>query len=167
MKPLIYSDQIKSKCFSIAHIINQKHYKNSEQAIFACVLNGGFMFFTELVKNLDFDIECDFVRVKSYLGKKQQGDVEITKDLETPIKGKHLYLIDDLLDSGNTMKYLIEYMSIKEPKSITLVTLCKRKSAPMFDNHIFGFMLEDEWIVGMGCNDENGFNRNRTSIYSI
>ena len=166
MKPLIYSDNIKNKCFSIAHIVNQKHYDTSDQVVFACVLNGGFMFFAELVKNLNFNIECDFVRVKSYIGKKEQGDVEITKDLETPIKDKHLYLIDDLIDSGNTMRYLIDYMKIKEPKSITLITLCKRKEIE-FPNHIYGFELNDEWIVGMGCNDENGYNRNLTSIYCI
>ena len=166
MKPLIHSGDIKDKCFSIAHKINQKHHSTSDQVVMACVLNGGFMFFTELVKNLNFNAECDFVRAKSYLGKKEQGDVEITKDLETPIKNKHLYLVDDLIDSGNTMKYLVDYMKIKEPKSITLVTLCKRKDIE-FPNHIYGFELNDEWIVGMGCNDEKGYNRNRTSIYSI
>jgi hypoxanthine phosphoribosyltransferase len=159
---LFTEQEIKNKVGEIAFKLKKNHH--DLPPVFICVLNGAFMFFTDLVKHMG-DCEIDFINAKSYQGTKQ-GEITIIDSIKADIEGKDVYLVDDIYDSGNTMNYLVEYMKIKEPKSITLVTLCKRKDIE-FPNHIYGFELNDEWIVGMGCNDENGFNRNRTSIYSI
>ena len=101
------------------------------------------MFFSDLVKQITVPIEIDFIRCKSYYGKKQ-GDLVISKDLETKIKGKHVYLVDDIFDSGNTMKAVSKFLQVKEPKSITPVTLFKKASS----NHpdlIYGFELDGEY----------------------
>ena len=138
------------------------------------LLNGAFMFYSELVKNMSVDVECDFMRVKSYVAKNKQGDVQITKDLETPIKGKHVYIVDDILDSGNTMAKVIEYLHIKWPKTINVVTLLKRKNTPfrlknynVEGTEAFGFEIDNEWVVGYGMDNDKGYCRNYQSIFAL
>ena len=104
----------------IAKQINDTHRGDPTPVVMVCVLNGGFMFFSDLVKQISIPIEIDFIRCKSYYGKKQ-GDLVISKDLETKIKHKHVYLVDDILDSGNTMKAVSKFLQVKDPKSITPV----------------------------------------------
>jgi len=118
---------------------------------------------------MDIDLECDFMRVKSYITKRKQGDIEITKDLETPIKGKHVYVIDDIYDTGNTVNAVVNYLRVKKPKSINVVTLLKRKNSPhKIDAPIYDVMtIGDEWVVGYGMDDENGHCRNYKNIYKV
>jgi hypoxanthine phosphoribosyltransferase len=128
------------------------------------------MFFSDLVKQLTIPIEIDFIRCKSYFGRKQ-GDLVISKDLETKIKGKHVYLVDDILDSGNTMLAITKFLQVKEPKSLTpVVSICKGT----LDFEKVHFILKQEtdsvfdpWYIGYGCDDEKGYNRNLKTIYMI
>jgi len=154
----------------LAKKINDEHRNDSTPVVLVCILNGGFMFFSDLVKQITIPIEIDFIRCKSYYGKKQ-GDLVITKDLETKIKHKHVYLVDDILDSGNTMKAVSNFLQIKEPKSITPVVTIYKESGD------FGKVLHilhqdcdsvfDPWYIGYGMDDEKGHNRNLSTIYII
>ena len=168
MNILIPSEEIQDKVIELASEINSNEVGNPIPKVFVCLLNGGFMFFSDLVKHIDFDFECDFMRVKSYVKKNEQGDINISKDLETPIKGKDVYIIDDIYDSGNTMEAVIDYLNVKQPHSITVVTLLTRSSSqfPLYPSHV-GFILEDEWVVGYGMDDEDGFMRNKPDLYEI
>jgi hypoxanthine phosphoribosyltransferase len=159
--------QVELRTRILAKNISDEHRGDKTPVVMVCVLNGGFMFYTELVKSLSIDIECDFVRVKSYVSKNKQGDIQITKDLETPIKGKHVYLVDDIYDSGNTMNALIDFLEIKNPKSINIVTLAKRAKTEPLPNMVWGFEVQDEWLVGMGMDNDKGYCRNYPAIYSI
>jgi hypoxanthine phosphoribosyltransferase len=165
MEILISEKQINKAIKTIATQINNNPQKD---VVFICLLNGGFLFYSELVKLINFDIQCDFLRVKSYIKKNTQGDIQILKDIETPIKNKTIYIVDDIFDSGNTMKAVIDYLQVKEPKQINIITLLKRKNSPTVDhNFYYGFEIENEWVVGMGMDDENGFKRNHKIIYNI
>ena len=154
----------------LAKKINDEHRNDSTPVVLVCILNGGFMFFSDLVKQITVPIEIDFIRCKSYYGKKQ-GDLVVTKDLETKIKGKHVYLVDDILDSGNTMKAVTKFLSVKEPKSITPVVTIYKESVD-FDKVLHILYQEtdslfDPWYIGYGMDDENGHNRNLGTIYTI
>ena len=127
MKLLFDKKEIEFQTKIIAKKITEDHRGDKTPIVMVGLLNGAFMFYSDLVRNLDVDVECDFMRVKSYVGKKKQGDIQIIKDLETSIKGKHVYLIDDILDSGNTMRAMVEYLEVKHPASISSVTLLTRK----------------------------------------
>jgi hypoxanthine phosphoribosyltransferase len=165
MEILISEKQINKAIKTIATQINNNPQKD---VVFICLLNGGFLFYSELVKLINFDIQCDFLRVKSYIKKNTQGDIQILKDIETPIKNKTIYIVDDIFDSGNTMKAVIDYLQVKEPKQINIITLLKRKNSPTVNyNFYYGFEIENEWVVGMGMDDENGFKRNHKIIYNI
>ena len=131
------------------------------------LLNGAFAFYSDLVRATPVDMECDFMRVKSYTNRKQ-GDIVISKDLETPIKGKHVYIVDDILDSGNTMNAVIDYLEVKKPASISIVTLITRETSPIPKQKSYhAFTIKDEWIVGMGMDNDKGHMRNIPSIWAL
>jgi len=173
MTELFNAEDIRFRTQLLAKQISDDHKGDGSPVIMIGLLNGAFMFYSELVKNISIDVECDFMRVKSYVNRKQ-GDIQITKDLETAIKGKHVYIVDDILDSGNTMAKVIEYLQIKWPKSINVVTLLKRKNTPFkLKNYdvegceSFGFEIDDEWVVGHGMDNDKGYCRNYPSIWAL
>jgi hypoxanthine phosphoribosyltransferase len=162
---LFSSDQIQNKVTEIAHAIDFKHTVDDD-VVMICVLNGGFMFFSDLVKNMSTDIEVDFIRAKSYNGQ-DQGVVHILKDIETNIEGKDVYVVDDFYDTGNTLDRILEHLSTSNPKSIQMVTLLTRDISPIPDYpHITGFMIRDQWVVGYGM-DNNSKERNLDYIYAL
>jgi hypoxanthine phosphoribosyltransferase len=170
MKQAISEKELDFKLKLIAKQISDEHRDDPTPVVLVCILNGGFMFFSDLVKQINIPIEIDFIRCKSYLGRKQ-GDLVVTKDLETKIKNKHVYLVDDILDSGNTMKAVSKFLSVKEPKTITPVAAIYKESGD-FDKvlHILYQPTDsvfDPWYIGYGMDDENGHNRNLSTIYTI
>ena len=170
MEKAINEKDLDIKIKILAKKINDEHRNDSTPVVLVCILNGGFMFFSDLVKQITIPIEIDFIRCKSYYGKKQ-GDLVVTKDLETKIKGKHVYLVDDIFDSGNTMKAVSKFVQVKEPKSVTPVVAIYKENGD-FDKvlHILKQdtdSLFDPWYIGYGMDDENGHNRNLSTIYII
>ena len=105
-------------------------YDNELPPVFICVLNGAYKFFTDLVSEYHGVCEIDFVRAKSYNGKDNSGGVEIKKDVEVGLLGKNVYIIDDIIDSGNTMNALIEHFGKQNPNKISVISLLKRKENP-------------------------------------
>ena len=172
MVELISEKDIKIQTKILAKKISAIHKGDRTPVVMVGLLNGAFMFYSDLVRGMDIDIECDFMRVKSYVSKRKQGDIQITKDLETAIKRKHVYLVDDIYDTGNSMKAVTEYLEVKKPASLNIVTLVKRKDSkwdPSNKVEVFeyGFEIDDEWIVGMGCDDDKGHCRNYPAIFSL
>ena len=156
MITLFTEKEIKNKVGEIAYKI--KKNKHNEPPVFICVLNGAFMFFTDLVKQVS-NCHIDFISAKSYDGV-QQGEIKILKSITFDIKDKDVYLVDDIYDSGNTMNYLIKHLNNHNPKSITPVTLFKKHHAKNEDL-IYGFELKDEhWLVGYGLDAADGTKRN-------
>ena len=165
MKPqILFTElELQNKVGEIAYNILKKEH--DFPPVFICVLNGAFMFFTDLVKRVD-ECEIDFIRAKSYNGI-TQSIVKISKSVEIDISRKDVYLIDDIYDTGETMKALIQHLNMLGPKSITPVTLFKRWSSHNPDL-IYGFELENEsWLVGYGLDDEKGLQRNLKHIVGL
>jgi hypoxanthine phosphoribosyltransferase len=176
MTELITEKDIQIQTRILAKRIADEHRGDKTPVVLVGLLNGCFMFYSDLARAIDIDIECDFMRVKSYISKRKQGDIQITKDLETAAKGKHIYLIDDIYDTGNTMKAVAEYLEVKKPASVNIVTLVKRKvntwnpTAPgetLISSFNYAFEINDEWIIGYGCDDDKGYCRNYPAIYSL
>ena len=154
---------IKNKVGEMAYKI--KKIQHDQHPVFICVLNGAFMFFTDLVKHMG-DCEIDFISAKSYEGT-TQGEIRILKTITTNITGKDVYLVDDIYDSGNTMNFLINHLQQYNPKSITPVTLFKKYYSKNNDL-IHGFELTNEhWLIGYGLDAENGLKRNQKYITGI
>ena len=168
MKELISPKDIDIQTKIIAKKISDNHRGDKTPVVMVGLLNGAFMFYADLVRNINIDVECDFMRVKSYVSKNKQGDIQITKDLETPIKGKHVYLVDDIYDSGNTMKAVIDYLEVKKPASISIVTLITRETSPIPEQKSYhAFTIKEEWLVGFGMDNDKGYCRNYPSILAL
>jgi hypoxanthine phosphoribosyltransferase len=168
MRTLFEPKEIDIQTKIIAKKISAEHQGDKTPVVMVGLLNGAFMFYADLVRNLCIDVECDFMRVKSYTAQFKQGDIKIIKDLETPIKGKHVYLVDDIYDTGTTMKALIEYLEVKKPASISIVTLLTRETSPTPTHPSYhAFTIKDEWLVGFGMDDEKGYSRNLNGVFAL
>jgi hypoxanthine phosphoribosyltransferase len=152
--------EIQNKVGEIAYNIKKRNH--DKPPVFICVLNGAFMFFTDLVKRVG-ECHIDFISAKSYDGT-SQGEIRILKSIDIDITNKDVYIVDDIYDSGNTMNRLIKHLNYHNPKSITPVTLFKRHSSKN-DNLIHGFDLENEYfLIGYGLDASDGTKRNLKHI---
>jgi len=168
MRELLSAKDIDIQTKIVAKQISDDHRGDRTPVVMVGLLNGAFMFYADLVRNMGIDVECDFMRVKSYVSKNKQGDIQITKDLETPVKGKHIYIVDDIYDSGNTMKAVIDYLEVKKPASISIVTLVTRATSPIPKQKSYhAFTIDDEWLVGFGMDNDKGYCRNYPSILAL
>ena len=117
------------------------------------VLRGSFVFMADLVRAIDVPCTVDFMSVSSYGGgTTSSGEVKITKDFDVSIEGRHLIIVEDILDSGVTLHYLADYLSVRRPASITIATLLDkpaRRKAPIHATYA-GFEVPDAFVVGYG-----------------
>jgi hypoxanthine phosphoribosyltransferase len=167
MKILIPEYKIERRIRSMAHQISEEHIAsgNDMPPVMICVLNGAFMFFTDLVKAMGIDIQTDFIRPKSYVGQDNSRGVSFTKELELDLKGKRVYIIEDIVDTGNTIMEILYRVNDGMPADVKVVTLVHRKDNPMpVDYHCFE--IAREWVVGFGF-DDNGLKRNYRNIYEL
>jgi hypoxanthine phosphoribosyltransferase len=159
MRILFNQQIIQDAVNKIAFDINQENL-NSPPPVMICVLNGAFMFFTDLIKGISLDCEIDFIKAKT----NSDNIVDIKSDININITGKNVYIIDDILDSGETMRALIKHFELKHPRSIHPVTLFKRYSNTW--STIYGIKLENEsWLCGYGLDAKNGLMRNRSVVF--
>ena len=167
MEILIPEYKIERRVRAMAHKISEEHKAsgNMYPPVMICVLNGGYAFFADLVKDMGIDVQMDFIRAKSYEGQDNSGGVTITKDLELDLKGKRVYIVEDIIDTGATMIEILQRVNDGMPAEVNIVTLVQRKNATMPVDH-FCFEINDEWIVGYGL-DDNSLKRNYRNIYKI
>lgn len=124
-----------------------------KQVHLVCVLKGGSFFLCELAKRISIPVSLDFMSVSSYGGDtKSSGVVKIVKDLDDSIKDKHVIVIEDIVDSGRTLTYLLEMLRKREPASLALCTLLDKPDRRVMDVKVdyTGFQIPDEFVVGYG-----------------
>ena len=117
------------------------------------VLKGGVFFTCELAKRLTIPVSLDFMSVSSYGdGTKSSGVVKVVKDLDEAIEGKHVLVVEDIVDSGRTLSYLLDNLKSRRPKSLRLCTLLDKPERRVADVHVdyTGFEIPDEFVVGYG-----------------
>lgn len=127
-----------------------------------CVLKGGIMFMTDLVKYITPLVSMDFMAVSSYGNESSSsGIVKIVKDLDEPIEGKDVLIVEDIIDSGRTLSYLVKVLNERKPNSIKIVTLLDKPERRLVDVKVdyVGFVIEDKFVLGYGL-DYKQFYRN-------
>ena len=149
---LISEKEIDNRILEIADRIN-KDYEGEELTLI-CVLKGGVMFMCDLAKKLNLNVRLDFMSVSSYGSEtKSSGVVKIIKDLDDSIDGKNVLVVEDIIDSGNTLSYLMDILKKRGPKSIKLCTLLdkpsRREKKDVFVDYEC-FEIEDKFVVGYG-----------------
>ena len=118
----------------------------------AGILQGALVFTRDLVKNLSFPVSPDFIRISRYGRQSRTGEVEIVKDLQEDIQGRHLLLIEDIVDTGLTLNYLVRILLERKPASLAICTLLDRTELRLAEVPIeyVGFNVNDEFLIGYG-----------------
>jgi hypoxanthine phosphoribosyltransferase len=142
-------------------------YKD-EPVIFIVVLNGALIFASDLIRAVRVECKIDFVKVSSYNGTVAEEKIKFEKDLSLDIAGKNILIVEDIVDTGNTISYLKEHMKMKNPKSIRIATLLMKPDSSNLPYKIdwVGFEIPAEFVVGYGL-DYNQELRNLNAIYKL
>ncbi len=148
---LITEEQIKTRIKELASQIKRDY--EGKVPVLIGVLKGSFVFLADLIRELDIDVEIDFLAVSSY-GKstKTSGIVKILKDLSISIENRDVILVEDICDSGLTLKYLVELLEAKRPSSIRICALLDKKERRLVEVNLdyVGFEVPDRFLVGYG-----------------
>jgi hypoxanthine phosphoribosyltransferase len=133
-----------------------------------CVLKGSVLFTADLVRALGGDVEMEFLGVSSYAGTESTGQVRITHDLKASVRGRHVLIVEDIVDTGLTLSYLKATLAMREPASLHVVSLLDKPSRRTVDVHAdyVGFPIEDRFVVGYGLDlDERYRNLPFVGVY--
>jgi len=169
---LISEEELKSKVAAMGEQISKDF--EGKDPIFVGVLKGCFIFMADLMRSVSIKCSMDFMSVSSYSGTVSTGAVKINKDLNENIEGRHIIIVEDILDSGVTLNYLKNYLMVRKPASITIATLMdkpSRRKADIYADYSC-FEVPDAFVVGYGL-DYNERYRNlpyigvlKSEIYS-
>ncbi|MGL6258452.1 hypoxanthine phosphoribosyltransferase [Vibrio sp. WXL103] len=130
-----------------------QHYQGSEDLVLVGLLRGSFVFMADLARAIELTHQVDFMTASSYGNAMESSrDVKILKDLDDDIKGKDVLLVEDIIDTGNTLNKVKEILSLREPKSIRICTLLDKPSRREVEVPVdwIGFSIPDEFVVGVG-----------------
>lgn len=144
-------EEIAARVAELAAVLTEK-YKDKDP-VFIGILKGSFIFMADLMRKIDTYCEMDFMAVSSYgSGSTTSGEIKITKDLTHDIKDRHVVVIEDILDSGLTLDYLIKYLRSKQPASLMVCALLDKQGRRVVDvgADLIGFNIPDAFAVGYG-----------------
>lgn len=152
LKVLINEESLGQKITEIAKQI-EKDY-NGKEIILICILKGSVFFTVDLAKKINGDVRLEFIRVSSYDGEttESSGEIKMKLDLKDSIKGKDVIVVEDIIDTGKTLSYLIQYLKMKKPNSVKLCTLLDKRERRICEVNVdyTGFEIPDKFIVGYG-----------------
>jgi hypoxanthine phosphoribosyltransferase len=155
---------IQNKVNEIALQLNAESF--IEPPLFIAILNGSFIFASDLLKKIKFDCEIEFIKVSSYENTSSTGNVVSLIGLTKNITNREIIIIEDIIDTGLTMSKIMEQLLLDRPKSIKVVTLLYKPDALQkeIDIYDYGFAIENRFVVGYGL-DFDGLGRNLPAIY--
>ena len=158
LRTLFTSEEIAAKVKTLAGEIRRDY--QARHPLLIGVLKGSFMFMADLIRLLDFPLEVEFIRLSSYGGgKESSGKVRVVQGLRSPIKGRDVLVIEDIVDTGLTISFLLDYLRKKMPASLKLCALTdkpSRRQVPVTIDYL-GFTLPNKFVVGYGLDWDEKF----------
>ena len=151
IKVLISEEELQKRIEEIAKQI-QEEYKGKEITLI-CILKGSVLFTVDLAKKIQGDVKLEFIRVSSYNGETESsGEIKMKLDLKDSIQGKDVIVIEDIIDTGRTLSYLLEYLKVKRPNSVKLCALLDKPDRRVVDVKVdyTGFEIPDKFVIGYG-----------------
>ncbi|MBQ9065306.1 MAG: hypoxanthine phosphoribosyltransferase [Blautia sp.] len=151
IRVMFTEEEVDKRIREVAEQINRDYA--GKQVHMICVLKGGAFFMCELAKRINTDVSLDFMSVSSYGNStKSSGAVKIVKDLDEPLQGKDVLVVEDIIDSGRTLSYLLELIKDRKPESVRLCTLLDKPDRRVCDVTVdyCCFQIPDEFVVGYG-----------------
>ena len=163
---IISEKSIMERVHQIADDISNQY--KSEVPILIGILNGSFIFASDLVRAMKIDCEIDFIKVSSYSGTKSKGTVHLKKDISADITDRHVIIVEDIIDSGLTIRFIRERLLDAQPKSVSIVTLLMKPELAEidFDVNWVGFEIPPHYVVGYGLDYDQKF-RNLRGIFRL
>ncbi len=164
--PLYTEEQIRTRVKALAAELSARF--RDRHPLVVCVLKGAFMFTADLVRHLDFPLQVDFVRISSYGSGTSPGQVRLVLDLATDVRGRDVIVVDDILDTGETLRFLLERIEKESPASVSICVLVDKieRRAAQVEADYRGFVLDKGFIVGYGIDwAEEG--RNLRALYTL
>ena len=181
-KSKIKTIQINNQNFELIEIISEKQIKDrvkdisieisrkfvSKDPVIIGILNGSFVFLSDLIRKIDINCELDFIKVSSYINTSSTGKIDLELKNKVKLSNREIIIVEDIIDSGKTVSFLYKYFEKQNVKSISSVALLNKyqinKKKIILD--WIGFNIEDNFVVGYGL-DYNNYFRNLKSIYKI
>ncbi len=166
LEELISAEQIAERVDQMGQEI--RSWYGDETVMVIGVLKGSFVFLADLVRAISGDVECAFLGVSSYEGTRSTGDVRITHDLSAEIRGRHVLLVEDIVDTGLTLEYIRSTLSVRGPASLRVVSLLDKpmKRKAKVEVEMVGFSIPDEFVIGYGLDfDQRYRNLPYVAIY--
>ena len=163
----INNDRINQRTKAIGEQLNAA-YEN-RCPVFIGVLNGSFLFMADLLKEMNIPCEVGFIRIASYTGTASSGTIKEMFGLPDDMEGRDIILVEDIVDTGFTLKYILEKVYLQSPASVTVCSLLFKPAAlktPIKELDYVGFEIPNEFVVGYGL-DYNGLGRNLKDIYRV
>lgn len=151
IRVLLSEEEVDARIQQIGEQISKDY--EGKQVHLVCVLKGGSFFMCELAKRIKVPVSLDFMSVSSYGSEtKSSGVIKIVKDLDEPLRDKDVLVVEDIVDSGRTLSYLLEMLNDRGPKSLRLCTLLDKPERRVADVKVdyTGFQIPDEFVVGYG-----------------
>jgi hypoxanthine phosphoribosyltransferase len=160
----IQEDKILNRVKTLAESINQDYA--GKPVVFVAVLNGSFMLASDLMKQIELECRIEFIKASSYTGTQSTGNIKELIGLKGDIAGHHVLIIEDIIDTGLTIDYIINSLKEKNPESIEVCSLLLKPEALQVDlkPKYIGFEVENKFLLGYGL-DYDGFGRNLKHIY--
>jgi hypoxanthine phosphoribosyltransferase len=165
--PYLTEEQIQARIAELASEINEEY--KSKLPIFIGVLNGSFMFMSDLLKKITINCEMDFFKLSSYGDAKiSSGKVKLIKELNADIRDRHLVIVEDIVDSGLSIKYIEELIAEHKPASMKVASLLLKPDSLKYDVKIdyIGFKIPSKFVIGYGLDYAQKY-RNLPSIYAL
>lgn len=164
--PFITQEQLEQRISELAFQLNER--LKDKKPLFLAILNGSFMFAADLFKKIEIDAEITFVKLASYQGTSSTGNVVTAIGLDKNLNGRHIVLLEDIIDSGKTLHEFLPHLQSQNPASLTVVTLLTKPEALRYpvQMDMIGFEIDNKFVVGYGL-DYDGFGRNIPGIFQL
>ncbi len=164
--PLISEVEVQDRVRVLGQTLTEQY--RDKKPLFLSILSGAFVFASDLIRAFDSHCEVGFVKLASYSGTRSSGDVQTVMGLDKDLRGRHLVVVEDIVDTGRTLHFFLDHLWAQEPASVAVVTFLRKPDAAQFPVPVdlVGFDIEDKFVVGYGL-DYDGLGRNLSGIWQI
>ena len=165
-QPYLKAEQIHLQIRKLAKQLNEDYA--GKRPLFIAILNGSFMFASDLFKELTIEAEICFIKLASYKGTKSTGNVITSIGLDEPLKGRHVVIVEDIVDTGKTLHEFLPQLLSQQPASLKIAALLHKPDALVYPLTIdyLGFSVPNKFLLGYGL-DYDGLGRNQKEIYQV
>ncbi|MBW1974124.1 MAG: hypoxanthine phosphoribosyltransferase [Deltaproteobacteria bacterium] len=168
LKQVIDEQSIRSRVKELARTI-EADMRYCEDVVIIGILKGAFIFMADLVRHFSFPMQIDFIRIASYgTGHTSSGEIRVTKDIEVDIEGKHVLLIEDIVDTGLSLKWVMDYLKKRKPASLKVCVFIDKKERRECEVSVdyVGFEVQEGFLVGYGL-DYSERHRELPGVYEV